>query len=176
MQLFCKPGIIHSRHYPHVSAVVFSLLAFTVLGVGFPMLLLAQELQAPMGGSPSGAPTMSPPPGGQPGFGGPQEGGQGMQQGFNQPGNMQGQQIDKGIQIDQGIRGVDKGIRIDQGIRGPNVNKEIRNSAVSKVLVSKVLVSKVLVSKVRAVDSRDLAVLMVNKVVRRILAAIKDKV
>ena len=120
MQLFCKPGIIHSRHYPHVSAVVFSLLAFTVLGVGFPMLLLAQELQAPMGGSPSGAPTMSPPPGGQPGFGGPQEGGQGMQQGFNQPGNMQGQQIDKGIQIDQGIRGVDKGIRIDQGIRGPN--------------------------------------------------------
>ena len=132
MQIFCKPGILHSRHYPHVSAVVFSLLAFTVLGVGFPMLLLAQEIQGPMsgsptGGAPMGAPTMSPPPGGQPGmqqgFGGQQGpntqspngfGGQPNSQGFNQPGNMQGQQID------QGIRGVDKGIRIDQGIRGTN--------------------------------------------------------
>ncbi|MBI5230519.1 MAG: hypothetical protein HY981_04455 [Candidatus Magasanikbacteria bacterium] len=107
MQLFCKPGIIHHRHYPHVSAVVFSLLAFTVLGVGFPMLLLAQSIQgsapSPVGGSPApmNAP-MSPPPGGQPGmqpgsggpnqqgFGGDQGQGMGNQQGTNQMQNSRG--------------------------------------------------------------------------------------
>ncbi len=125
MQLFCKPSVIQSRHFPHVSAVVFTLLSFTVLGVGFPMLLLAQSVQqgAPVGGQQG--PGMPPPPGSQPGMQPGQQGPnmQGQQGGFQPPqgmGGQQGPQIDKGIQVDQGIRGVDKGIRVDQGIRGPN--------------------------------------------------------